>query len=189
MIARLLLLGSLSLMVTGCGGILASLETDTIEDNPLERTFPQQLQDESIETKARVNLGADNDAYDDAHLVIVSFNGFVLLAGQVPSEALKARAIEVVRRVAGVRRIYNELEIGPPSSAGTRANDTWLTTKVKARLMSTSSIEGGRVKVVTENGVVYLMGLTTREEADRISTAAAGISGVERVVRLFELVS
>ncbi len=185
----LLLLFTLSLTMTGCGSILATLETDTIEDNPLKRTLPQQLQDESIETKVLVNLGADNDDFDEAHLVVVSFNGYVLLAGQVQTAALKTRATEVVRRVAGVRRIYNELEIAAPTSAVTRSGDAWITTKVKTWLLGSSSIEGGRVKVVTENSVVYLMGLATREEADRISEAAAGISGVERVVRLFELVS
>ena len=81
-----------------------------------------------------------------------------------------------------MRRIYNELEIASPSSGMTRTSDTWITTKVKSWLLGSSDTEGTRVKVVTENGVVYLMGLATREEAERISDKAAGISGVQRVV-------
>jgi osmotically-inducible protein OsmY len=188
------LLPSLFLAVTlpalaGCGSLLASLEVDTIEDEPTERTMAQQFEDESIETKATVNIHAADDAYDDAHLVIVSFNGYVLLAGQVPSEALKAKATDVVRKIDGVRRIYNELEVASPSSSMTRTSDTWITAKVKSWLLAATDTEGLRVKVVTENGVVYLMGLVTRDEAERIADKAAGISGVQRVVKLFEIVA
>ncbi|MEP0203436.1 MAG: BON domain-containing protein [Halioglobus sp.] len=148
----------------------------------------QQLADEGIETKAVVNIHAANEAFDNAHLVVVSFNGYVLLAGQVASEQLKAQATEVVRGVRDVRRIYNELEVASPSSGMTRTSDTWITTKVKSWLLGDTSTEGLRVKVVTENGVVFLMGMVTAEEANRIADAAADIGGVQRVVRLFELV-
>lgn len=177
------------LALTGCGSLLATMEVDTIEDDPGQRTLAQQLEDESIETKARVNIHATDAAYDEAHLVIVSFNGYVLLAGQVPSEALKAGATDVVRKIHGVRRIYNEIEVASPSSTMTRTSDTWITAKVKSWLLGSSDTEGMRVKVVTENGVVYLMGLVTAVEAQRITDKAAGISGVQRVVKLFELVT
>jgi osmotically-inducible protein OsmY len=164
------------------------METNTIEDDPGERTLGQQLDDESIETKAVVNIRAANEAFDQAHLVVVSYNGYVLLAGQVHSEALKSQATEEVRKIRNVRRIYNELEVASPSSGITRTSDAWITTKVKSYLLGSSAIEGGRVKVVTENGVVYLMGLATRAEADRIADTAAGTSGVQRVVRIFEII-
>ncbi|MFK7975395.1 MAG: BON domain-containing protein, partial [Halioglobus sp.] len=86
----------------------------------------------------------------------------------------------------GVRRIYNELELAAPSSGITRTSDTWITTKVKSWLLGVTSIQGHRVKVVTENGVVYLMGLASAAEADRIASETASINGVQRVVRLFE---
>jgi len=177
------------LLLTGCGSLLATMHADPIQDEPGERTLAQQIEDESIETKARVNIHAANEAFFDANLAIVSYNGYVLLAGQVRTMELKNQATDVVRQIHGVRRIYNELEIASPSSAMTRSSDTWITTKVKTWLLGRSDTEGTRVKVVTENGVVYLMGLVTREEAERISAVAAGISGVQRVVRLFELVS
>ena len=176
------------LILTGCGSLLASMESNSIEDDPGERTMGQQIEDESIETKAMVNIRAADDRFDNAHLVIVSFNGYVLLAGQVSNQELKSKATAVAREVRGVRRIYNELEVASPSSAMTRTSDTWITTKVKSWLLGSSETEGLRVKVVTENGVVYLMGLATREEAERVAAAAADISGVQRVVRLFEIV-
>ncbi|MEP1470700.1 MAG: BON domain-containing protein [Halieaceae bacterium] len=176
------------LLLTGCGSLLASMESNTIEDDPGERTMGQQIEDESIETKTMVNIRAADDRFDNAHLVVVSYNGYVLLAGQVSNQELKTKATSVARDVRGVRRIYNELEIASPSSAMTRTSDTWITTKVKSWLLGSSETEGLRVKVVTENGVVYLMGLATREEAERVAAEAADTSGVQRVVRLFEIV-
>lgn len=173
--------------LSGCGSMLASMDMDTIEEDEGTRTLGRWLEDDNIETKARVNIHAANEAFDDAHLSIVSYNGYVLLAGQVQSEALKAQATDVVRKIRGVRRIYNELEVAAPSSGMTRTSDTWITAKVKSFLIGRSDIEGTRVKVVTEDGVVYLMGLATAEEAQRITAEASDVSGVQKVVRLFEL--
>lgn len=177
-----------SLLLGGCGSMLASMEANPITDEPVERTMGRRLEDESVEIKSVVNIRAADDRFDDAHLNVVSYNGFVLLAGQVQSEELKTKAANVVREIRGVRRIYNELEIAAPSSGMTRTSDTWITTKVKSWLLANSSTPGMRIKVVTENGVVYLMGLATQSEADRITEVAAGLSGVQRVVRLFEVV-
>lgn len=173
--------------LSGCGSLLAAMQVDTIKEDRGKRTFARMIEDSNIETKAMVNIHAADEAFHDAHVVVVSYNGYVLIAGQVNSEELKARATAVVRKIRGVRRIYNELEIAAPSSAITRTSDAWITTKVKSWLIGASDTEGLRTKVVTENGVVYLMGLATRAEAERIAGKAAGISGVQRVVRLFEL--
>jgi osmotically-inducible protein OsmY len=177
-----------SLLLSACGSLLATVQSNSIEDDPGERTMGQQIEDESIETKMMVNIRADDDRFDDAHLVIVSYNGYALIAGQVANQALNEQATKVGREVRGVRRIYNELEVASPSSGMTRTSDTWITTKVKSWLLGSSDTEGLRVKVVTENGVVYLMGLATREESERTAAAAANMSGVQRVVRLFEIV-
>ena len=188
LIRNALLTCSLIILLSGCGSFLATMQADTIEDDPGERTMGQLIEDDNIETKAIVNIHAADDAFDDANLVVVSFNGYVLIAGQVSSEELKATATDVLRKIHGVRRIYNELEIASPSSGMTRTSDTWITTKVKSWLLGSTDIQGTRVKVFTENGVVYLMGLATSEEADRISDKAASIGGVQRVVRLFEII-
>ena len=174
--------------LSGCGSLLAAMQVDTIEEDRGQRTFARMIEDSNIETKAIVNIHAADEAFHDAHVVVVGYNGYVLIAGQVNSEELKATATDVVRKIRGVRRIYNELEIAAPSSAITRSSDAWITTKVKSWLIGASDTEGMRTKVVTENGVVYLMGLATRVEAERIARKAAGIAGVQRVVRLFELI-
>ena len=177
----------LALTLGGCGSIISSAGAGPIEEDPGERTLGQQMTDEGIETKAKVNITAASEGYNEAHLSVVSYNGFVLLVGQVPSGELKSLATDVVRKIEDVRRIYNELEIGKATGAGTRTNDTWITTQVKSKLLASSETPGRRVKVVTENSVVYLMGLLTEAEADRVALEAAEVSGAERVVQLFEL--
>jgi osmotically-inducible protein OsmY len=183
-----LLITVLIFTLSGCGSFMATMQSDTIEDDPGERTYGQQLDDENIETKAVVNIHAADEAFDEAHIIVVSYNGYVLLAGQVQTQALKAKATEVVRKVRDVRRIYNELDVSAPSSAMSRTSDTWITTKVKSWMLGSSEIEGGRVKVVTENGTVFLMGLASQAEEKRIVEMASGISGVQRVVSLLELI-
>jgi osmotically-inducible protein OsmY len=181
-----LLLASCWLSLSGCGSLLASMRMGSIDDHPKERTVAQVIEDNNIETKVTVNMHAENEAYDDSHLVVVSYNGYLLLAGQVNDEPLKSGATEVARKVKGVRRIYNELELGPPTSLLQRSKDTWITGRIKSELLADSDIEGTRIKVATENGVVYLMGIVSPQEADLISGIAANVTGVRRVVRLFE---
>ena len=176
------------LLVSGCGPFLVAIDSKAIEDNPGRRTFYQRLADASIETKAIVNLHAKDERFDAAHLVIQSYNGTVLVAGQVADAALRQVANEVIRDIRDVRRIYNELAVAAPSSAMTRASDKWIASKVKAALLAGRRTPGRRTKVVAENGVVYLLGLVTEEEADRIATEASAVSGVQRVVRLFEVI-
>lgn len=174
--------------VQGCTSLLVAFDSEAIEDDPGERTFYQRLADESIETKAIVNLHAADERYDDAHLVVQSYNGYVLIAGQVPEESLRQKANEVIRQIRDVRRIYNELEVAAASSTMTRASDKWIASKVKTFLLTGRKTPGLRAKVVAEDGVVYLLGMVTHEEADRIASSAAGVSGVQRVVRLFEYI-
>lgn len=187
--ARLLVAGALVAMLQGCTSLMVAIDAEKIEDDPGERTFYQRLADENIETKAVVNLHAEDERFDQAHLVVQSYNGYVLLAGQVPSEDLRQIASDVVREIRDVRRIYNELEVAAASSAMTRASDSWIASKVKTFLLAGSSTPGMRVKVVAEDGVVFLLGMVTREEADRIAGEAAEVSGVQRVVRLFEIIN
>jgi osmotically-inducible protein OsmY len=183
------LLTSYILALSGCGSFLATMQMDTIDDHPNKRTMAQTLEDHNIETKVTVNIHAENEAYHDAHIVVVAYNGYVLLAGQVNDEVLKSEATKIVHKVKGVRRIYNELEVGPVSSPFTRSSDAWITTKIKSGTLGSNDTQSVPIKVVTENGVVYLMGLVTPEEADRIASKAANTSGARRVVRLFETAS
>lgn len=183
LIASLLVAG-----LQGCTSFLVAVDSNAIEDDPGERTFYQRFADESIETKAMVNLHASDERFDESHLVIQSYNGYVLVAGQVPSEDLRQKTNDVVREIRDVRRIYNELEVAAPSSTMTRASDTWIASKVKTFLLAGGDTPGLRVKVVSEDGVVFLLGLVTKDEAKRIAAEASEVSGVQRVVQLFEYI-
>lgn len=178
----------LTLNLSGCGSFLAAVDSGPIEDDPGERTTGARVEDEAIETKGKVNISAADELLDDSHFSVTSYNGYVLIVGQVPNQEMKDKASEVIRDIRGVRRIYNELEIAGNTSALVRSSDTWLTTKVKTALLSADDIEGNRVKVVTENGVVYLMGLASRAEAARIVDVARSTGGVQKVVQIFELI-
>ena len=141
----------LLLSLAACGSFLAAIDAEPIVDDPGSRTMGAQVEDESIETKAKVNINAADKAFGSSHVVAISYNGYVLIVGQVANETLKQIATETVRAIRGVRRIYNELEVRGNTSSMTRSSDTWITTKVKSEMLADTKIEGGRVKVVTEN--------------------------------------
>ena len=174
-------------VLTGCGSFLSSVDSGPIEDDPGERTYGARVEDESIETKGKVNISASDERFKQAHFSVTSWNGYVLVVGQVPEADMKDKANTVLREIRGVRRIYNELEISGNTSGLTRSSDTWITTKVKSGLLASEDIEGNRVKVVTENGVVYLMGMVSRAEAERIADSASATQGVRKVVQIFEI--
>ena len=176
------------LLICGCGTMMAKMEANKIETDPGTRTIAQRVDDQSIETKAIVNVHDSDEEYDKCHLVVVSYNGYVLLAGQVTSEELKIRAAKVIREIPTVKHVYNELEIAAPSSKMTRTSDAWITTKIKSKLLANPDIPGLRVKVVTENGVVFLLGLLNSEEAKRVGEISSEVKGVQRIVQLFETI-
>jgi osmotically-inducible protein OsmY len=176
----------LMVLCGGCGSFLATIDAEPIKDDPGKRTYGARVEDESIETKAKVNIAASDTGFKSSHFLITSYNGYVLIAGQVPEAVLKQKATEVVREIRGVRRIYYELEVSGNTSAMTRSSEACLTTKVKSTLLADSEIESGRVKIVTENGVIYLMGLASHAEAKRITDTASASTGVRKVVQLFE---
>ena len=150
------------------------------------RTPGNFIDDGAIETLVRREVRKSDPGLKRAHLSVVSYNGIVLLLGQVDSESLKLRATESAGNIRKARKIHNEIEISGPISRVARSNDTWLTSKVKSRLVARRDIRGGRIKVVTENSVVYLMGLMTREHADNAVSVAQQVFGVQKIVKVFE---
>ena len=143
------------------------------------------IEDESIEWKIRVQV---IEGFKDAHINATSYNLAVLLTGQVPTEDAK-KAIEVAARSnPGVKNVTNEITVGGNSSLASRSSDSLVTTSVKARLINNGKVSPSHVKVVTESGVVYLMGIVTREEADAAAEIARTTSGVTRVVKVFDYV-
>lgn len=153
------------------------------------RTTGSFIEDQAIEFKARTALNAEPELSRQAHINVTSFNMIVLVSGEAPTEALRQRAGEVVAGVEKVRRVHNEITVAAPSSMMTRSSDTLITAKVKTSLFRIEGMEDfdpTRVKVVTENGTVFLMGLLTRAEGDATARTASAIGGVQRVVKLFE---
>ena len=150
------------------------------------RTTGTVIEDEGIELKAVKAFYSDKELNEQAHLNVISYNTVVLVTGEAPSEELRNRAVEIVRNLPKVTHVHNEIKIAAPSSMVSRSSDTLITTKVKSRLLTLKDFDGTRVKVVTENGVVYLMGLLTKEESDLATDAARQVSGVQKVVKLFQ---
>lgn len=150
------------------------------------RTTGTVLEDQTIELKASNALAADAELRAETHINITSYNLVVLISGEAPTEELRARVVDRVRRVDRVKLVHNEVAIAAPSSVTSRSSDTLITTKVKTALLGLENFDGTRVKVVTERGIVYLMGLLTREEGDRAANAVRGVGGVQKVVKLFE---
>lgn len=177
-----------TLLATGCSTIISETTDKPIESDPGSRSFGAAIDDQTIETTATVNIRKADPNLDLAHLTVTSYNGIVLLTGQVINAELRQLAANTAAKVKNVRMVRNELEIGANSGFAARSSDTLLTTKVKSKLLGTQGIKDSRVKVVTENGSVYLMGLVTHAEADIASNVAQETSGVQRVVRLFEYV-
>lgn len=145
------------------------------------------IDDEIIEFKVLDAISSQPELWEQSHINATSFNNIVLLTGETPSDAFKTRIAQTAAAVAKVRSVHNEIAIAAPSSVLARSSDTWVTSKVKTALLTEMELGGTRVKVVTEKGTVYLLGLLNNEEADKATDLARRVGGVERVVRLFEI--
>ena len=178
--ATTLLSGCAPLIVGGAvvGG--AMIATD-------RRTSGSQVDDEVIELKAKGRMG--EALGDRASVSTTSYNRMVLLTGEVPTDADKATAEQVVARVDNVQSVVNELRVGPLHTFGERTKDLYITTKVKASLFDAKDVFANSIKVVTHRAVVYLMGRVTEREATRATEIARGVSGVVKVVRVFEVLT
>lgn len=150
------------------------------------RTSGVYVEDQGIELKVSSRI---KEGYaDQVHVNATSFNRVVLLTGEVPSEEARARITEIVKGIENVRNVQNETVVAGASAMSARANDSYTTSKVKSRLVGTKDISATHIKVITENNVVYLMGLVTHREADMATEIARGTTGVMKVVRVFEYV-
>lgn len=142
--------------------------------------------DERIEIQIGHRL---SDQFKTAHINTISYNKMVLLTGEVPNAAAKAEAEKIAQSISEVRSVVNELQIGPASSFGNRGNDSFISGKVKAAFISHAKFQPNHVKVITEGGVVYLLGLVTRGEAETATEIARTVGGVQKVVRVFEYIA
>ncbi len=178
-----------ALLTSGCATIIGTAHEEPIQEDPGSRTMGRYLEDEVIETKILVNVGKGSQALAQSHINVVSYNGQVLLIGQVPNQNVKQEAENLAHNTQHVRKVHNELDIAGPTSTIVRSNDVYLTSRIKVQMLADNRVSGGRIKVVTENGVVYLMGLVTRQEADLAVDITRSVAGVRKIVKVFEYIN
>ncbi len=184
----LLFLSGLLTLTSGCTAIVGGVNEDPIQIDPKERTWGSWLDDQTIETVATVNIQKADTGFSDTRIKTISFNGTLLLTGQVPKARLKTLAEETVKEIEHVKQVYNEITIGPVADLLVQSNDAWLTTKVKTGLISNDNVSADRIKVNTEKGTVYLMGLVTATEAQAAVNVTRNTYGVQKIVKVFEYI-
>ena len=174
--------------IQGCAGVAATGTAAGAVVTQDRRSAGTMVDDEIIELKVRAAIHADERLANQTHVSVTSFNGIVLLTGEAPGESLRSRVVEIARGVPRVRSVQNEVALQAPSSILARAGDSVVTGKVKTALLANDALRGIQVKVVTERGTVYLMGLLRQAEADRVADIARRVAGVQRVVKILEYI-
>ena len=177
-----------TVLLSSCSSIISVSRDEPIGENYGKRTPGAYVDDQLIETKSKVNLKKVDTRFAQAQVRIDSFNGVVLLTGNVPASEMRDSATDIIRKIRKVRRVNNELRVSPPRSFGAKAGDAWLSNKVKTRLRFTKKAPHSRVNVITNNGVIYLMGLVTHKEAETIVNVAKKSYGLQKIVRVFEYI-
>jgi len=181
----IVLIAAVASVLQGCAPVIVAGAAGATMMAADRRSTGAQVDDGAVEFNVESEAGT---RWGNAiHLNVTSYNGYVLLTGEVPSAEVKS---EIVRMARGsserVRNVYDELMVGPVTDLGARSNDSYITSKVKARMLDSDVVKTIYVKVVTERSVVYLMGIVSRQEGDAAAQVAATTEGVARVVKLFE---
>ena len=169
--------GCITAAVVGTAAVATKVATDP-------RSAGRQVDDETLEEKVAYNLNKDAQLQQEARINVVAYNGKVLLIGQVPNESAKETAKNVAAGVDGVNEIYNELRTGEKISVAQIAKDSWITTNIKSRLFVNSEVKATEVKVITENGEVFLMGQLSSSQSDAAAEVARHVNRVSKVVKV-----
>lgn len=180
----------LALGLQGCvviaGGAAVGAATATVVYD--KRGVKEMVNDDWLRQRINKKLEVVDAIQKQCHIVVSVYQNDVLLAGQAPTEALRKQVVDVAKTAKGIRRVYDEIEIKGPTSTLTRTSDAWITSKVKADLLGAKNVNSGQFKVVTEDGTVFLMGAVSKEQADLAVDRVRQISGVQKVVKVFEYV-
>jgi osmotically-inducible protein OsmY len=178
----------LIISVTGCTNVIHAVTKEPIHPDPGETSLGTDLDDWQMATLIGVNIKKSHPQLEKSHLKVDTYNKVVLLTGEVPSNDMRSLAGNTARSFRGVRQVHNEIQVKGATSILSRTNDSWLTTKVTSKLIANRKVKSSHVKVVTVNGVVYLMGLVTGSEADAITAIASNTRGATKIVRVFEYI-
>lgn len=165
--------------VIGGGAVAAKVATDP-------RTTGSQIDDETLEFKVENAVEKDAQIKAEGRVNAVSYNGRVLLIGQVPNSDVKDTATALAKGVEGVNEVYNELTVSPKISFAQISKDSWLTTQVKSKMFVDGRVKATDVKVISENGEVFLLGNVTQSQANAAADIASKISGVKKVIKVFK---
>ena len=180
LIAFMLLQGCASAVMVGAVGG-AMMMND-------ERSFTTQISDTDTDFRIASALSDHQDLHNQTNITGITMNNNVLLIGQAPNSMLRDKAVQVVKGLNIEGKIHNQIRIGNPTSFTTRSNDTWITTKVKGRMLNDEALDVSKIKVVTENGEVFLLGLVTKAQADIAVDITRNTAGVRKVVKVFEYI-
>lgn len=178
-----------ALLLQGCVGAVvvgsAAVATKTATD---PRTVGTQVDDGTLEARVANALSKDAQLKKEARVLATAYQGKVLLTGQAPSPELAARAKQITVGVDGATDVYNEIRQGQPISLGRASLDTWITTKLRSQLLTSDAVKSSNVKVTTENGEVFLLGLVTAAEGKSAAQIASQVSGVKHVTTAFTFI-
>lgn len=186
---KLITILSLSFLLQGCffvvGACAGAAAIAMVYDHrPLEATIEDTKITNAICDKIRRIPALQNDS----HIDVTVFNRIVLLTGETPNPEWRREAENIARSIPNVAKVYNQITIQGPTSSLTRTSDSWITTKIKSLMLASEDLKtnSSSIKVVTENGVVYLMGIVTRQQADTAVDIARQVSGVQKVIKIFQ---
>jgi|SRR5579862_9924704 len=184
---RLLAITGLALSLQGCifvvGAAAGAAAVAVVYDH---RTIANTIQDTKLANSVSDAIKAVPALHDESHIEITAFNNVVLLTGETPNAAWREQAETLAKSAAGNVRVYNQISIQGPTSALTRTSDSWLTTKIKAQMLAEEDLKSSSIKVITENGVVYLIGSVTQQQANIAVDIARQASGTQKVIKIFQ---
>lgn len=182
---RIITLIGLSLSLQSCfvaGAAVGAAGIAMVYDH---RSIEHTLEDTTIANKIVARLSANKTLWAGSHIEVTAFNHVVLLTGQTPKADWRQTAGDIAKSVNDVDKVYNQITIEGPTSSLTRTSDSWITTKIRAQMLANQDLKSSSIKVITENGIVYLMGIVSQSQADLAVDIARKVAGVQRVIKVF----
>lgn len=177
---------AISVALPGCAPLIIGGSTGAGFVAHDARSFGTVIDDHIIEIRIRGAIDGNPQLRNQTHIVSYSENGTVLLTGEAPTPELRDQVLALVQKIPHIKRIVNQIEIGPPSSFAERAQDSWITTEVKARLLATKGVDATHIRVITSDQVVFLMGLVPAGQGQAAAESASHVPNVQKIIELFD---
>ena len=177
---------SITLLLQSCAGLIIGAGVGAVSVAHDRRTIGTQMDDTT--TAGRISIAMSNDTAikDQTSISVQVFNGTVLLVGQAPTQGLIQKAEKLASSVKNIKKLHNQIRLGSPIPASIVANDAWLASKIKTKLIADKRIDGLHIEIEVENGEVFLMGLVSQQESDIAVDITRNINGVKQVIKAFE---